>query len=755
MRTVFSAAPAIVQIDDAETRRLVELAAARDLRQRMNAGAPAYIALLVVLLVASPLIATHTTLAIGASFVLIALVAARVAMARKIGNRPVGIDAPPQQILRALTLALAAVWGALGAIVFHLFGNSSTGMLMLFLTSGISAGAASSLALDLGLARAYTVLLLVPLGIRAMVGGWPSVASIGFPTALFLAFVHDQLCRNHEVYWRAIVDSTFLRQRSLELERAKNTAEIAVKTQATFLAGVNHELRTPLHGVLGTLALLQESTLDTEQRDLAATAQRCAGDLLAMVNDVLDFTKFTALGDSLREQIRLEAFSVRRLVDDAIDTVAEPGARKGLDLAGFVDPDVPAQLVGDPFRLRQVLNNLLGNAVKFTATGTVTLRVSIRRRPESPKPDLILSVADTGIGIGAETRAQLFQPFRQADDSIVRRFGGTGLGLAIAKALCQAMDGDITLESTLGAGSLFSAVVRVASPQEASALLSESRSSLPLRSAVRSVLIVSRSLPSTDAVASVLGQRGHRVASHSGIEQIVATPDGVADVVLVDAFLISDATRLESFRARLQAVLGAEQNPRILVLAPLGQKPFADFDGVISRTASETAILRKVENANRSAPSPTAPGSTTSFQAPSGFPAEGTVNRSPARAGLSVLIADDNPVNLQIAAAFMRKMGHTPHVVADGQAALDLVRAQAFDVVLMDCQMPTLDGLEATRLLRSWESTLSVPKHLPVVAMTASTDQEQRRACALAGMDDFLSKPVSFQELSKVIHRLT
>jgi len=494
----------LADIHEPAVRAAVARAAATDLEQRLISGLPAYGMALGVMLVGTPFLDDHPHLIISTVSAFLAVLVARW----RLGRRPRGslpsLEDGRHRAMRVLAVLSGLLWGGITAAAVHFYGPSFTAMLLLFLTAGFAAGASSSMSLDRELARAYFVVMVGPSALRGLFSGTTSVLTISVPSFFFLAFVWSLLRSNHQVYWSSILDAAALQQKTAELERARDAAESSSRSRTAFLATVSHELRTPLHGVLGLLRLLADSTLQREQRDQVEMAQRSAGDLLHHINDILDYTKFATKG--LEEDIQAGPLDIREVVEDTLDVMAERAASAGLDLASFVASDVPAVLLGDAFRLRQVLMNLVSNAIKFTEVGHVTVELTGGLVGRDGRPSLAgegserfrleMAVTDTGIGIAPQAMAGLFNPFSQADSSIARRFGGTGLGLAIVKGLCKAMGGDVLVESSPDVGSRFRCHVLLEVPAARQSPAPPSLLPVPHGQ----VLIVSPHLPSTQSL---------------------------------------------------------------------------------------------------------------------------------------------------------------------------------------------------------------------------------------------------------------
>ena len=541
-----------------------------------------------------------------------------------------------------------------------------------------------------------------------------------------------------EMIGLAVADSAALRQAQI----AREAAIEATGAKSKFLANMSHEIRTPMNGMLGMLDMLRYTELTPKQQDYVSIAFSSSESLLTVINDILDFSKIEA-GRVTLENL---PFDLRATVEDVATLFSAAASDKGVEVVCFVPPDVPTGVRGDPTRLRQILSNVIGNAVKFTESGQVVIRVSnLTESSDEPDPNqevaLRIEVSDTGIGMSPEAVQRLFEPFAQADSSMTRRFGGTGLGLAIARQLVELMGGRFTVESVEGEGTTFGFDLTLPRQPEAEDHLRSVEALAGTRALVVDDLEINRLV-----LEHYLSDWDLRLATaRDGLEawqmmQAAHSAGRPFEIVLLDMQMprMDGATLTAKIRADSRFA-GVKLVCVSSVGLPEGRIADWGFDLAMTKPVRQSVVhdvlMQLAGQSDAETPKP-----------------RREVGGDSDASGMRVLLAEDNAVNRNVAVGMLELLGVSVEVVPDGQQALDELDRAKFDLVLMDCQMPVLDGFEATRRIRSGSGPNS---DVTIVAMTANAMAGDRERCIEVGMDDYISKPFTLDQLGEVFARWT
>ncbi|HET9836898.1 MAG TPA: two-component regulator propeller domain-containing protein [Candidatus Angelobacter sp.] len=521
-------------------------------------------------------------------------------------------------------------------------------------------------------------------------------------------------------------------RRTRELQAAKEVAEAATRAKSDFLANMSHEIRTPLNGVTGMLDLMAQSEMSTDQKQLLEVARDSANTLMVVINDILDFSKIEAgkLAFEVRE------FDLLATVAEAARTMALRAHQKGLELVYQVDPRIPQVLLGDANRLKQVLHNLVGNAVKFTDRGEVVLRVTLERI-QGDQAELRFAVSDTGIGIPADKQELIFDAFSQGDASTTRKFGGTGLGLAIASRIVKLMGGAMSVVSQAGNGSTFYFTVMMQVPTQSGS----ARLQVPPELQDITVLIVDDNQNSRAVLGEVLTGWGIANAAAGSADEAAALVEVAQRKSAPYGLIIIDSGMPGKDGFDLAASI-AQRQPKLPLVMMLTSNDYNAGVGRCRELGIDSYLIKPVKQCELLA-------AIRKSVFPAGEPAMQRTSPPSLSDHLNILLAEDNVVNRALAVGLLEKMGHRVTVAENGREALELLERTTFDVVLMDVQMPEMDGYSATRELRQREQGRQ--RHIPVIAITAHAMKGDREACIEAGMDGYIAKPIHRAELQKVI----
>ncbi|CAN5351793.1 hypothetical protein BH11CYA1_BH11CYA1_13590 [soil metagenome] len=528
-----------------------------------------------------------------------------------------------------------------------------------------------------------------------------------------------------------------------ELSKARDQAQTVSRLKSEFVANISHEIRTPMNGILGMVEMLLRSELSTSAREYAMVLRETGKSLLSILNDILDFSKIEAGG----LQISNCEFDLASLIEGVGDILSPQSETKNLLLTTFIDPHIPALVVGDPLRLRQILLNLSGNAIKFTHQGSVTIRADLLKKFDD-KATIRFAVVDTGIGIEEADQEKLFEPFVQVDGSICRRYGGTGLGLSISKRLIEMLGGSIAIDSTINVGSSFAFVITLNTANLSTA--SKITNSFQIDAAKSLVLILDDDQQLKDCLTKYSSCFGFKTASCSTVSEAVAfidkaRSDGDAITVIVDAARHSQKA-LELFEREFY---GREtDSQRIFLLTTKDHKHESE---ALLPTNQVKALVKPVRRNALKYCLNTPIKNQLEAAAPQRSNSPRKLNA--AQHKLKALVADDNKLNQQVAKLLLQSLNLDVEIVENGMEAVATFDSGNFDFVFLDCQMPVLDGYAAARIIKRLQEQKET--HVPIIAMTANVREGSREACLEAGMDDYVAKPIEPAVLEKKLRAWT
>ncbi len=641
--------------------------------------------------------------------------------------------------VRSTVTLVAIAWGVGGAVVLPLVPFETTALILVIL-AGLIASALTTLAADPLSIRGFLAGIALPVFVALATSDQSHHLAAAIVVAVFtlgMAIVarraHLTLVDHLQVTARLAVSEEAAKRAEGVMREARDLAERVARARSAFLANMSHEIRTPMNAVLGFVELILDTELTQEQRRALELVRSSSEALLMILNDILDYSKIEA------DHLELEAipFDVSKVVHATASLLAVRARERHLELLAEVTPEVPRAVRGDPTRLRQILMNLIGNAIKFTEQGEVVVSVTTALAADDVV-QLRFAIRDTGIGIAPEHLGSVFREFTQADSTMTRRYGGTGLGLAISQRLVRLMGGEITVTSEVGRGSEFSFTLpfsaEVAAPRAAGLATLGGRR----------MLIVDDNQTNRRILRDMLATEGIKVDEAStageGLEAIREAAKkrapydlAILDVQMpdMDGFQLATAVRADRGLART----------RLLMLTSAGQRGDGErcrelgIRGYLTKPMSRADLLEALGTVLAGPEETTTPEVVTRH----------TIAES--RRAVRVLLAEDNPVNQQVAVAMLVKRGHEVHVAANGREAVDAITQREYDVVLMDIQMPEMDGFEATHAIRA----LPKGKDLPIIGLTAHALSGERERCLSHGMTDYLAKPFKAHELFALV----
>jgi two-component system sensor histidine kinase/response regulator len=714
------------------------------------AGSSAAAAVAIPVLVTIILVTTRTGpahLLLGAGIVAAAaaLSCFRITVARSYATLGARRPRTWSALFRGGVVLTAVTWGLGVAAFIRAHGVGIESLFVLLITGGVAAGAASALAPDRRLCLVYLTAVLVPSTLVCLTLPNPSSMVFGTTEAIlvYLLFLAVVARRMNTEFVDAGEKTALLQARGAELEIARAQAIEASRAKSEFLANMSHEIRTPMNGVLGMAELLRATHLSSDQRELVEALASSGDALMTIIDDILDFSKVEAG----KLEIESVDFDLRTCIEEAVELFAPRADAKKVGLAIFFDENVPTFVAGDAGRTRQIISNLLGNAIKFTEKGEIVARVHADELTDAVAR-VRVEIVDTGIGISKDALSYLFQPFTQANASTSRKYGGTGLGLTISRKLAELMGGALSVESTEGVGSTFAFTVTFA-PRPAP------RSSTKMNVdhlAGRRVLCVDDTETNRALLVKQLATLGMMAETAiDGPEALEMLYAAQAKAQPYDAVVLDYSMPKMNGVALARAIRSNPAFSRLPMVLVTSWTERGQFEGAyeagIACCLTKPLRHKQLTGAMRKAFElcGTSTQSVAKVEMPSAVESVGE-NIPVQRA----LLAEDNAINQKVAVRLLEKLGFRVDIALNGREALERFGREAYDVVFMDCQMPEMDGYEATLELRKREAHGA---RTPVIAMTASAMTGDREKCLEAGMDDFVSKPISITELTKVVAR--